>query len=67
MGIEALFPELVEATAGVDAAQGQDVFRPRLSPEHARLFAAGADNRLASGFDDLRTMKGSITSVSSHY
>ncbi len=35
MGIEAHFPELVEPTTGADAAERQDVFRSRYTPEHA--------------------------------
>ena len=31
VGVEAVFPEFVEAPAAVDAAQGQDIFRARLS------------------------------------
>jgi len=32
---EAVFPELTEATAAVNAAQGEEVFGPRLGPPHA--------------------------------
>ena len=49
--IEPVFPEFVQASAAVDAAQGQDIFRAGLGPEHARLFAARADDGLATGFD----------------
>ena len=52
MSVEALFPELIEPAAGVDTAQRQDVFSAWFAPEHARLFAAGSDNRLASSFED---------------
>jgi len=52
MSVEALLPELVAAPAGMDGAQSQDVFGTGGAPEHARLFAAGADHGLAAGFDD---------------
>ena len=52
-----MFPELLEPAAGANAAQGQDVLRPRLSPEHAGLFAPGTDHRLAARFDDPRADK----------
>src|SRR6266478_1919300 len=54
VGVEPLFPELLQATAGMDTAQSQDVFRSRFAPEHAGLLAAGANDRLASGLDDAR-------------
>ena len=57
MGIEALPPELIAASAGVDGAQSQDVFGPGPSPEPARLFAAGADDGLAASLDDARADK----------
>jgi prepilin-type processing-associated H-X9-DG protein len=50
--VESRFPEVRESTAGADAAQSQDIFRSGYAPEHARLFAASADDRLAAGFDD---------------
>ena len=52
MGIEAVFPKPLEATATVNAAQGQDVLGPWLGPPHAGLFAASADDRLAPGLDN---------------
>src|SRR5271157_5124811 len=52
MRVESLFPELIPAVAGMDAAQGQYVFGTGLGPEHARLFAAGADHGFAAGLDD---------------
>ena len=33
--VEAIFPELVEAVAGVNAAQGEDVLSAVFGPEHA--------------------------------
>src|SRR5208282_2429588 len=39
----------------MDAAQGENIFRPRLTPEHARLFATGPDDGFASGLDHTRT------------
>ena len=57
VGVESLFPELVEATAGVDTPESQDILRSRLTPEHARLLAAGADHGLAASFNDSRTDK----------
>jgi hypothetical protein len=36
----------------MDAAQRQDVLRAGLTPEHARLFAARADDGLAASLDD---------------
>jgi hypothetical protein len=35
VGVEAMLPELPEAMAAVDAAQGEDVFGARLGPSHA--------------------------------
>ena len=35
VSVEPCFPELMEPTAGLDTAQCQNVFRPRLAPEHA--------------------------------
>jgi hypothetical protein len=32
VGVEAVFPEFVDAPAAVDAAQGLDIFRDRLTP-----------------------------------
>jgi hypothetical protein len=55
MDVEPFFPELIEATAGVDATQGQDVFSSGFTPEHSRLFAAGADDRFAASLDNART------------
>ena len=52
VGIESCFPEILESAAGADAAKSQDVFRPRDAPEHARLFAASTDDRLAASFDN---------------
>ena len=52
MSVEALLPELVAASAGMDAAQSQDVFGPGLAPEHARLFAARADHGFAASLND---------------
>jgi hypothetical protein len=47
-----MLPELLEAAAGANAAQGENVLRPGFAPEDARLFAPGADDRLAARFDD---------------
>ena len=52
MDVKPIFPELIEAAAGVDATQGQDVFGSWFAPEHAGLFAAGAHHGLAAGFND---------------
>src|SRR5467141_1171225 len=54
MSVEPRFPEFIEPTAGVNTAQSQNIFGPRLAPEHARLLAAGSDDRLASRLDDTR-------------
>jgi hypothetical protein len=54
MGVESHFPELIEPAAGADTAQSQDILRPGHPPEHARLFAASADDGLAAGFNDPR-------------
>jgi len=35
MVVETLFPEAVEAAAGLDAAQGEDIFHSRFAPKHA--------------------------------
>lgn len=51
VGVEAMFPELAEATAAVDAPEGEDVFGARLGPPHARLLAPSADDGFASGLD----------------
>jgi len=51
-GVGAGFPEGFPGVAGFEAAQGQDVPGARAAPEHARLFAAGADDGLTAGFDD---------------
>jgi hypothetical protein len=55
VGVESRFPEVIESTAGADAAKSQDMFRPGYAPEHARLFAASADDGLTASFDDPRT------------
>jgi hypothetical protein len=55
--IEALLPELIKPTAGVDTAQGQNILGPWLAPEHAGLFAARSDDGLATGLDNARTDK----------
>ena len=49
MIVEEVFPEFVEASAAVDAAEGKVVFGSGLGSEHAGLFAAGSDDGLASG------------------
>jgi len=54
VGVKPRFPEILDPTAGADAAQSQDIFRSGYAPEHARLFAPSADDRLAAGFDDPR-------------
>jgi hypothetical protein len=48
--IEAVFPELVQASAAGDATQRQNILRAAFGPKHAGLFAACANDRLASGF-----------------
>ena len=50
--VEPGLPELVEATARMDTAQGQDVFGTGFPPEHARLFAPGTNDGLAASFND---------------
>ncbi len=50
--LEAVFPELVEASAGMDAAEGEDVLGTGFRPEHPRLFAPGTDHGLAAGLHD---------------
>src|SRR5712691_4850797 len=55
MSVEPLFPEFIEPMAGVDTAQGQNVLGTRFAPEHARLLAAGSDERLAPGLHHART------------
>ena len=52
--VEAVLPEIPKAATGVEAAEGQDFFRAGFGPEHARLFAAGADDGLATGFHHAR-------------
>src|SRR6266508_5475230 len=54
MPIEAHFPEILQPPAGLDAAQGQNVFGARLAPKHAGLLAASSDDRFASGLNDAR-------------
>jgi len=50
-----VFPELVEASAAVEAAQSQHPFRTGLGPAHAGLFAAGTNDGFATGFHHART------------
>ena len=52
MSVEPLLPELIPASAGMDAPQRQDVFGAACAPEHARMFATRADHGLAAGLDD---------------
>src|SRR6266436_7866729 len=54
VSIETVFPESGEAAAVVEAAQGEDVVRPRFGPEHPGLLAARADHGFAAGFDHAR-------------
>ena len=54
MGIKSHFPKVIQSTTGADTAKRQDVLGSGRAPEHARLFAASADDRFASGFDDTR-------------
>ena len=49
--VESVFPELAQASAAVNAAQSQNVFRAGFGPEHAGLCAARANEGLAAGFD----------------
>ena len=51
VGVEPGLPELLEPTARMDTPQRQDVFGTGLTPEHARLFAASANDGLTPGFD----------------
>src|SRR5258708_7623257 len=55
VGIESHFPEFIESPAGADVAKRQDILGSRYAPEHARLFAARADDGFTAGFDDPRT------------
>ena len=61
VAVEALLPEVVESTAGLDATQSEDVFGTGLSPEHARLFAASADDGFTAGFDNTGADKQALT------
>ena len=56
MGIEPMLPEFIQAPAIVGGAQGEDVFGSGLRPDHARLFAAPANDRFASSFPDPRRL-----------
>ncbi|MEX1117747.1 MAG: hypothetical protein WEB60_03040 [Terrimicrobiaceae bacterium] len=47
-----MFPEGVEPTAGMDAAEGEDLFGSRLAPKHPRLLAMLADERAATRFNN---------------
>ena len=51
MFVGPLFPEIVPFAALFDTAQGQDVLGAVLRPEHARLFAARANHRFATGLN----------------
>ena len=51
-GVQPLLPELVAASAGMNAAQSQDIFGARRAPEHAGLLATGADYGFTAGLDD---------------
>src|SRR5215204_6726110 len=51
MRVEPELPELIHSSAGVNAAQGEDVLRAGLGPEHAGLFAPCADEGFAAGLD----------------
>src|SRR5258708_38275145 len=64
LGVESCFPEIVEPATGANAAQSQNIFRSRCAPEHAGLFAARADDRLAPGFDNPRTDEEATTTES---
>ena len=57
VGVESLLPEIVPAATGMDTAQSQDVLGAGLAPEHARLFAARADDGFAASLDDARADK----------
>ncbi len=52
--MESGFPELADSPAVVDAAEGEDIFGPRLGPKHAGLLATPANDRLATSLDDAR-------------
>ena len=60
-----MLPELLEPAAGVNATQGQNVLRSGFSPEHARLFTPGSDDRLAARFDDSRADKEALAAEGS--
>ncbi len=47
-----MFPEGVETAAGMDAAEGDDLFGTWLAPKHPRLLAALANEGAAARFDD---------------
>ena len=49
---KAVIPKFVELTAGMNASKGQDVLSALTAPKHARLFASGADDGFAAGFND---------------
>lgn len=49
---EAVLPEVVIASAGMDTSKGEDVFGPWFSPEHAGLLTARSHYGFASGFDN---------------
>lgn len=57
MVVEAEFPEVVQTFAALDATQCQYVLNARLGPEHPRLFASLADDGLATGLDQTRSVE----------
>ncbi len=55
-----MFPEVVPLSAGADAPQSQDVFGAGFRPEHPGLFAAGAHDAFAAGFNHARANEVSV-------
>ena len=51
-GRAARLPVVLQSAIEVAATQGNDGVSPSNRPEHAGLFEAGTDDRLASSFDD---------------
>ena len=65
MTVESVLPRLLESTAGMDAAKGQNVFGVRLTQKHAGLLAPGAKHGFAHGFENLSQYR--MLSYSPHY
>ena len=65
MQVEAVFPELVDASAGVDAPEREDVLGALDAPKHARLLAPTPDDRLAARLDDAGADEEALTAEGS--